>query len=152
MGCLFTGGSIPTQRGRNGSQTVVVPFEEYKECYAENFKAEHYDPKVWAQLAKDAGMQYAVLTTRHHDGFALWPTKTSDFHAGNIGPKRDLVGPYVEAFREAGIKVGLYFSPASWYHPDYPGPHFRDWPDVSDWESSEAAIVLLNTIRLNSLS
>ena len=125
-------------RGEWFPNRELVPFEEYKECYAENFKAEHYDPKVWAQLAKDAGMQYAVLTTRHHDGFALWPTKTSDFHAGNIGPKRDLVGPYVEAFREAGIKVGLYFSPASWYHPDYPGPHFRDWPDVSDWESSEA--------------
>jgi len=116
----------------------LIPFEEYRERYAENFKAENYDPKAWAQLAKDAGMKYAVLTTRHHDGFALWPTKTSDFHAGNYGPKRDLVGPYAEAFREAGLKVGFYFSPASWYHPDYPGPHFRDWPNEGDWASAGA--------------
>ncbi len=114
----------------------IDSLEEYKERYAENFKAENYDPKAWAKLAKDAGMKYAVLTTRHHDGFALWPTKTSEFHAGNIGPKRDLVAPYVEAFREAGLKVGFYFSPASWYYPDYPGSHFRDWPNEGDWKNS----------------
>ncbi len=124
-------------RGEWFANRELIPFEEYKERYAENFKAENYDPKAWAQLAKDAGMKYAVLTTRHHDGFALWPTKTSEFHAGNIGPKRDLVEPYVEAFREAGLKVGFYFSPASWFHADYPGPHFRDWPNEGDWESPE---------------
>ena len=123
-------------RGEWFPNRELIPFEEYKTRYAENFKAENYDPKAWAKLAVDAGMKYAVLTTRHHDGFALWPTKTSDFHAGNIGPKRDLVGPYVEAFREAGLKVGFYFSPASWFHPDYPGPHFRDWPNEGDWKNS----------------
>ncbi len=115
-----------------------IPQEEYARLYAENFRAERYDPAAWAALAKEAGMGYAVLTTRHHDGFALWPTKTSDFHAGAIGPKRDLVGPYVEAMRAAGLKVGLYYSPADWHHPDYPGPFFRDWPGVKDWASPEA--------------
>jgi alpha-L-fucosidase len=123
-------------RGEWFANRELIPFEEYKTRYAENFKAENYDPKAWAKLAKAAGMKYAVLTTRHHDGFALWPTKTSEFHSGKIGPKRDLVGPYVEAFREAGLKVGLYFSPASWYHPDYPGAHFRDWPNEGDWKDS----------------
>jgi alpha-L-fucosidase len=112
--------------------------EEYVRLYAENFRAENYDPKTWAALAKEAGMGYVVLTTRHHDGFALWPTKQGGFHAGNVGPKRDLVGPFVEAVRAAGLKVGLYYSPADWSHADYPGPFFRDWPNEKDWASPEA--------------
>jgi len=111
---------------------------EYSRLYAENFRAENYDPALWAALAKEAGMGYVVLTARHHDGFALWPTRTDDFHAGRIGPKRDLVGPFVEAMRSAGLKVGLYYSPASWHHPDYPGPYFRDWPAGTDWPSDAA--------------
>ncbi|MFA6289510.1 MAG: alpha-L-fucosidase [Opitutaceae bacterium] len=112
--------------------------EDYTRLYAENFRAENYDPASWAALAKEAGMGYVVLTARHHDGFALWPTKTDEFHAGRIGPKRDLIGPYVEAVRAAGLKVGLYYSPADWHHPDYPGPFFRDWPGEKDWRSPEA--------------
>jgi alpha-L-fucosidase len=115
-----------------------IPQEEYVRLYAENFRAENYDPKAWAALAKEAGMGYLVLTARHHDGFALWPTKTSEFHAGRIGPKRDLIGPYVEAVRAAGLKVGLYYSPADWHHPDYPGPFFRDWPKETDWAGPAA--------------
>lgn len=115
-----------------------IPQDEYIRLYADKFLAENYDPAAWAALAKEAGMGYVVLTTRHHDGFALWPTKQSEFHAGNIGPKRDLVGPFVEAVRAAGLKVGLYYSPADWSHPDYPGPFFRDWPSEKDWASPEA--------------
>jgi len=111
---------------------------DYERLYAENFRAENYDPSAWAALAVEAGMRYVVLTTRHHDGFALWPTQTTDFHAGRIGPQRDLVGPFVEAIRAAGLRVGLYFSPADWFHPDYPGPHFRDWPGPGDWKDSGA--------------
>ncbi|MEZ0298188.1 MAG: alpha-L-fucosidase [Candidatus Methylacidiphilales bacterium] len=125
-------------RGEWAPNRERIPFDEYKTKYADNWHAENYDPAAWAALAVEAGMKYAVLTTRHHDGLALWPTATSDFHTGNIGPKRDLVGPYVEAFRAAGLKVGLYFSPAAWYHPDYPGPWFRDWPAPQDWKSTEA--------------
>lgn len=117
-----------------------VPFEEYKRLYAEEFRAESYDPGLWAALAKEAGMGYAVLTTRHHDGFALWPTDTGDFHVGNLGPKRDLIRPFVEAFRSAGLRVGFYYSPADWYHPDYPGPFFRDWPGANDWKSEKARL------------
>jgi alpha-L-fucosidase len=115
-----------------------IPQDEYSRLYAENFRAENYDPAAWAALAKEAGMGYVVLTTRHHDGFALWPTKTSNFHAGNLGPKRDLVKPFVEAVRAAGLKVGLYYSPADWHHPDYPQGYFRDWPGEKDWASPEA--------------
>ncbi len=104
--------------------------------YAEAFTAADYDPARWADLAVAAGMKYVILTTRHHDGFALWDTRTTDFCATRLGPKRDLLVPYVEAVRAAGLKVGFYFSAADWSHPDYPGPHRRDWP--SEWEDDAA--------------
>lgn len=125
-------------RGEWAANRERIPFDEYKRLYADNFHAENYDPVAWAALAKDAGMGYAVLTTRHHDGFALWPTKADDFHVGKLGPKRDLVGPFVEAFRAAGLRVGFYYSPANWFHPDYPGSTFRDWPGENDWKNDEA--------------
>jgi alpha-L-fucosidase len=127
-------------RGEWVANRERIPFDEYKERHVDNFHAEKYDPAAWAELAKEAGMRYAVLTTRHHDGFALWPTETNDFHAGNIGPKRDLVGPFVEAFRRVGLRVGFYFSPAAWYHPDYPGAYFRSWPGNNDWKSEGARL------------
>jgi alpha-L-fucosidase len=86
---------------------------------ASQFTAADYDPVHWASVAKEAGCRYAVLGTKHHDGFCLWPTATKTLHAGNIGPKKDLVGPYVEAFRDAGLKVGLYLSLIDWEDPDF---------------------------------
>jgi alpha-L-fucosidase len=65
-------------------------------------------------------MRYVVLTTKHHDGFCMWPTATTDFHIGNTRYGGDLVGEYVEATRAAGLHVGLYYSLADWHHPDYP--------------------------------
>ncbi len=112
----------------------LIPADEYRRLYVENFRAENYDPAVWAQQARDWGFGYAVLTTRHHDGYALWDSKVNPFNAAKLGPKRDLVAPYVAALRAAGLKVGLYYSPANWSHPDYPGPFFRDWPGENDWK------------------
>lgn len=77
--------------------------------------------KEWAALARDAGMQYAVLTTKHHDGFALWPSDHSDFTIRESAyTGEDLVAEYVEAFRSAGLRIGFYFSLSDWHHPDYP--------------------------------
>lgn len=115
-----------------------IPADEYRAQYVDAWQAEAYDPAEWCQLAVDAGMGYIVLTTRHHDGFSLWGSSTSDFNAVEMGPKRDLLVPYVEAARAVGLKVGFYYSPASWTHPDYPGPFFRDWPGENDWVSEEA--------------
>ena len=127
-------------RGEWAANRERISKSDYSALCVDRFHAENYDPSAWAALAKEAGMGYAVLTARHHDGFALWPTDAGDFHAGRVGPKRDLVGPFVEAFRRAGLKVGLYYSPADWFHPDYPGPYFRDWPGNSDWSSDEARL------------
>ena len=124
-------------RGEWVANRELIPFEEYRSKYADAYRAEHYDPEAWVQLAKRAGMKYIVLTTRHHDGFALWDTKWSDFNSVRLGPKRDLVRSFVEAVRKHGLKVGFYYSVADWYHPDYPGSYFRDWPD--EWTDEGSA-------------
>jgi alpha-L-fucosidase len=100
-----------------------MPHEQYLRYFNE-FTADEYNPRQWAALAKKAGMKYAVLTAKHHDGFCLWDTKYTDFKSTNSPAKRDLVKEYLEAFREAGIKVGLYFSIIDWRHPDF--PHYGD--------------------------
>jgi len=83
------------------------------------FTAERYDPEAWAALFKEAGARYAVLTSKHHDGFALWPTELSDLDVMQTPARRDLIQPYAEALRAEGLKVGLYFSHLDWSHPDY---------------------------------
>lgn len=84
-----------------------------KEQYEPNvrrWKANRYDPRQWARLARQTGCRYMVLTTKHNDGFCLFRTKTTDWQSINLGPKRDLVSPYVKACRDEGLKVGFYFS------------------------------------------
>jgi alpha-L-fucosidase len=87
----------------------------------DGFTARNYNPGKWAQLFKEAGARYAVLTTKHHDGVSLWDTKLTDLNVVKKSPaKRDLIGPYAEALRKENLKVGLYFSHLDWSHPDYP--------------------------------
>jgi alpha-L-fucosidase len=78
-----------------------------------------YDPAAWADLARRAGMKYAVLTTRHHDGFCLWDSRCTDYTSAAQAPGRDLVAEFADAFRDAGLRVGLYYSLADWRLPAY---------------------------------
>ncbi len=97
-----------------------ISYEDYMK-QAAGFTASAYDPKEWAKVFKQAGAQYAVLTAKHHDGFALWDTQVSDLSVVKMTPAgRDLIGPYCDALREEGLKVGIYFSHLDWSHPDYP--------------------------------
>jgi alpha-L-fucosidase len=123
-------------RGEWVANRERIPLEEYRTRYVDRFTAEHYDPAAWADFAARCGMKYVVLTTRHHDGFCLWDTKTTDFNSTRLGPKRDLVAPFVEAVRARGLKVGFYFSVADWYHRDYPNAYARDWP--TKWHDEQA--------------
>ena len=82
---------------------------------AKDFNPGKYDPEKWCKAAKDAGFTYVVLTTRHHDGFALWPSEFGDFSTKHYMGGRDLVKPFVEACRNNGLKVGLYYSPPNWH-------------------------------------
>lgn len=86
------------------------------------FTAAKYNPQQWVDLIKATGAGYAVLTTKHHDGVALYPTRYNDLHVVKATPaRRDLVTPFVQALRSSGLKVGAYYSLLDWSHPDYPG-------------------------------
>jgi alpha-L-fucosidase len=87
--------------------------------YFDRFNPDLFNPKLWAKQAKAAGMKYAVLTTKHHEGFTLFDSKYTDYKATNTPAKRDLVKEYVEAFRAEGIKIGFYYSLIDWHHPDF---------------------------------
>lgn len=93
--------------------------EDYQR-YFDHFDPDLYDPASWARLAKRAGMRYAVLTTKHHDGFCLWDSALTEYKVTNTPAGRDLLREWVEAFRAAGLKIGLYYSLLDWYHPEFP--------------------------------
>jgi alpha-L-fucosidase len=97
-----------------------ISVEDYAK-YANQFKPDKYNPDEWARLASDAGMKYMVMTTRHHDGFSLWDSKTSygDFTIMNTPAKFDAVEKYVKAARKYNLKVGMYYSPLDWRFPGY---------------------------------
>jgi alpha-L-fucosidase len=82
---------------------------------AGEFNPQNYDPDKWIKAAKEAGFTYVVLTTKHHEGFALWPSKYGNFNTKNYMEGRDLLKPYVDACRKYGLKVGFYYSPPDWY-------------------------------------
>lgn len=95
-----------------------IPRTEYAKL-AEQFHPEHFSAEKWAEIAKDAGMKYVVLTARHHDGFALFDDPASDFTAMKSAAHHDFVGDYVKAVRAAGLGVGLYYSPLDWRFPGF---------------------------------
>lgn len=91
--------------------------------FGEMFKAEDYHPEDWAKLFVDAGAKYIVLTSKHHDGFALWPSREADntwgfpWNAVTNGPKRDILGDLAKEVRKTDVKFGLYYSLYEWYNP-----------------------------------
>jgi len=96
-----------------------IPDSVYQK-YFDHFDPDLYDPKEWARAAKNAGMKYFVVTTKHHEGFCLWDSKLTDYKAPNTPAGRDLLRPMLEAFREEGFKVGFYHSLIDWHHPQFP--------------------------------
>ena len=97
----------------NGKPNSVTPNEYWS--VAPTFNPQQYDPDKWLKAAKDAGFEYVVLTAKHHEGFALWPSAYGDFNTKNYMGGRDLIKEYVEACRRNGLKVGLYFSGPDWH-------------------------------------
>ena len=97
-----------------------LPYDEYMN-QAGGFTASKYDPKAWVDLIKESGAQYTVITTKHHDGVALWDTKVGDLSTVKSTPaKRDLIAPFVKEVRKQGLHLGFYYSLLDWSHPDYP--------------------------------
>jgi len=95
-----------------------TPTGEYDKYFA-HFDPDLFNPREWARQAKAAGMKYFVITAKHHEGFCLWNTKYTDYKAPNTPYGRDLLKPVIEAFRDEGLRVGLYYSLLDWHHPDF---------------------------------
>jgi len=112
--------------GDVGGNKGAWPVDNYM-AQADVFNPESYDPNLWMAAAAKAGFRYAVLTTRHHDGYALWPSEYGNFSTKEHMGGRDLVRPYVEACRANGLKLGLYYSPCNWlFNP--PGWPYLGYP------------------------
>ena len=94
--------------------------EDVYDRYFRHFDPDLYDAREWARQAKAAGMKYAVLTTKHHEGFCLFDSQYTDYKCTNTPAGRDLVREYVDAFRAEGLKIGFYYSLIDWHHPDFP--------------------------------
>ncbi len=127
--------AIPA-RGEWVKQQESIHDSDYQPFF-ETFNPVNYDPREWARAARDAGMQYAVMTSKHHDGFCLFDSQYTDYKATNTPAGRDLIREYVDAFRAEGLKVGFYYSLLDWHHPDYPiaGDRIhpmRSHPDFKD--------------------
>lgn len=106
----------PWRKFHNSTYGENYPYE----CFAWHFTAELFNPQEWAELFKDAGAKYVVLTSKHHDGYCLWPAPSSkNWNSMEVGPKRDLVGDLSEAVRNKGIRMGYYYSLHDWYDKDY---------------------------------
>jgi alpha-L-fucosidase len=104
------------RRGRSGKGEI--PFEEYDNLY-KKFNPVKFNADEWVQLAKDAGMKYLVFTSKHHDGFSMFDSKHTDYKITNSPFKRDVVKELADACHKASVKLGFYYSPVDWYHPDY---------------------------------
>jgi alpha-L-fucosidase len=94
--------------------------DEAYDRYFARFDPDLYDPRAWARAARQAGMKYFVVTTKHHDGFCLWDSQLTDYKATRTPYGKDLLKPLVEAMRAEGLKVGFYHSLLDWHHPEYP--------------------------------
>lgn len=97
-----------------------ISHEDYM-AQASRFTASRYKPEAWAELIAKSGARYTVITSKHHDGVALWDTKADSKSIPELSPScQDVLTPFVEAIHKKGIKLGLYYSLIDWSHPDYP--------------------------------
>lgn len=100
-------------------QKTYGPNFQYQH-FAPKFTAELFDPKFWATIFKQSGAKYVVLTSKHHDGYTLWPSAASmNWNAVDVGPHRDLVGEITQAVKEQGLHMGLYYSLYEWFNRTY---------------------------------
>lgn len=126
--------------------------------FVQQFHAELFDPDHWADVFKKSGAKYVVLTSKHHEGFALWKSKYAwNWNAFDVGPHRDLAGDLIKSVKNKGLKMGFYYSLYEWYHPlykndissyvqNYMVPQIKElvnqyepdifWPD-GEWDKSD---------------
>lgn len=105
-------------RGEWIKERETIPENRY-DFYFRHFNPTRLDARKWAKTARDAGMKYAVLTAKHHDGFCLFDSKFTDYKITRTAFGRDLVREFADAFRAEGLRVGFYYSLMDWHHPEY---------------------------------
>ena len=138
----YNGHTMPDTSFANGNSwyaewikpRLEVPDDVYN-ALAGQFNPVNYDPDSWVREAKNAGMKYLVITSKHHDGFALWDSEVSDFDIMNTPYGKDLIAPLVEACKKYGLKYGFYYSHwQDWEDPDGAMPYWYPWRPDEDFE------------------
>jgi alpha-L-fucosidase len=130
-----------------------IPHEEYAPLAAE-FNPRRYEPDAWVKLAKEAGMRYMVMTTRHHDGYSLFDSQVSDFTAPKTAAGRDLIREYVEACHRGGMPVGFYYSLLDWRYPAYfdgPQKDPEGWAELVAYMHAQVRELCSNYGRIDVL-
>lgn len=108
-------------------ERAEIPVEEYEE-YARQFNPTEYDADEWVRIAKDAGMKYIIITSKHHDGFALWDSEVGNYNSVDFAQiEKDLLDDLKAAADKYGIELGFYHSIMDWHHPDAQAPHYPDY-------------------------
>jgi len=144
--------SIPA-RGEWVMYQEHIPADEYARL-SKRFGPKKYDPDEWVALAKQAGMKYMVMTSRHHDGFSLFHTQVSDFSAPKTAAKRDLIREYVEACHRGGMRVGFYYSLLDWRYPAYfrgPKGDPQGWQELVDYVHAQVRELCTNYGKIDLL-
>lgn len=104
-----------------------IPVDEYEQ-FARRFNPVKFDAEKWVKTAKNAGMKYIVITSKHHDGFCLWDSRVTDYDIVDFTPfGRDVLKELAEACRKEGIHLGFYYSIMDWHHPDARGERFPEY-------------------------
>jgi alpha-L-fucosidase len=117
---LFIHWGVYSMIGREewARQLLQIPLEEYQ-YYADNFNPVAFDPDEWAALAKDAGVRYVIITSKHHDGFSIFDSAYTDYDVMHAKYGKDILGPLSVSMKKAGVPLGFYYSIMDWHHPDY---------------------------------
>jgi alpha-L-fucosidase len=117
---LFIHWGVYSMIGREewARQLLQIPLKDYQ-YYADNFDPAAFNPDEWAALAKDAGVRYVVITSKHHDGFSIFDSAYTDYDIMHAKYGKDILGPLSASMKKAGIPLGFYYSIMDWHHPDY---------------------------------
>jgi alpha-L-fucosidase len=149
---MFVHWSHDSQLGSVISHSMVGASDDYLDRYInelpKTFNPRRYDPDEWMEIAKLAGVKYMVFTTKHHNGFCMWDTKTTDFSIMNTPYGKDIVKDYVDACRRHGIKVGFYFSPEDFHFQHEMGLEVRR---VGRTAEEKTPIAIYNKKQLDEL-
>jgi alpha-L-fucosidase len=117
---LFIHWGVYSMIGREewARQILQIPLKDYQ-YYADNFNPVEFDPDAWAALARDAGVKYVIITSKHHDGFSIFDSAYTDYDVMHAKYGKDILGPLSASMKKAGIPLGFYYSIMDWHHPDY---------------------------------